>query len=77
MKGGLVAALGAVVVMSSLIALFAWSPWTEPTEVEWLGAYRAWSDGIEAALDTGFEMPRAMCESSFDDDVGSPPPCGS
>lgn len=59
--------------MASLIALFAWSPWKEPTEVEWLGAYRAWSDGVERALGTGFEMPRAMCESSYDDDVGNPP----
>jgi hypothetical protein len=73
LRGGLVAALGAAALMASLIALFAWSPWEEPTEVEWLGTYRAWSDGIESALGTGFEMPRAMCESTYDDEVGDPP----
>jgi hypothetical protein len=55
-----------------LIALFAWSPWTEATEVEWLGEYRAWSDGIDTALQGGFVMSRTDCESTFDEDVGKP-----
>ena len=56
-----------------MIGLFAWSPWTEATEVEWLGGYRAWSDGVAAALETGLVMSRTDCESTFDDDVGGPP----
>ena len=59
--------------MASLIALFAWSPWEEPTEVEWLGSYRAWSDGIEASLAAGASVSRSGCESSYDDEVGDPP----
>ena len=37
-------------------ASFAWSPWKDATEVEWLGTYRAWSNGIGAALPTGLVM---------------------
>jgi hypothetical protein len=60
-------------VAASLIALFAWSPWVQPTEVEWLGTYRSWSDGIEESLDAGVSMSRATCESTYDDEVGDPP----
>ena len=56
-----------------MIGLFAWSPWKEATEVEWLGGYRVWSDGVAAALETGLVMSRTDCESTFDDDVGGPP----
>ena len=59
--------------MVGLIALFAWSPWKEATDVEWLGTYRAWSDGIDAALQGGLVMARTDCESTFDKDVGEPP----
>jgi hypothetical protein len=44
-----------------------------PTEVEWLGVYRAWSDGVDASLHTGLVISRTDCESAFDDDVGEPP----
>ena len=43
------------------------------TEVEWLGTYRAWSDGIGAALPTGLVISRKECETTFDEDVGDPP----
>jgi hypothetical protein len=56
-----------------VIALFVWSPWAEPTDVEWLGAYRAWSDETGASLQTGLVVSRAACESSFDEAVGEPP----
>jgi len=56
-----------------LIALFAWRPWAEPSEVEWVGAYRAWSDELHASLDAGLAVSRADCESTFDDEVGAPP----
>lgn len=59
--------------MAGLIALFAWSPWKEPTEVEWLGTYRAWSDRVDASLHEGLAVSRTYCESTFDDDVGEPP----
>ena len=55
-----------------LIALFAWGPWREATEVEWLGTYRAWSDDIDAALQAGLVISRTDCESTFDDEVGQP-----
>jgi len=55
-----------------LIALFAWGPWREATDVEWLGTYRAWSDDIDAALHAGLVISRTDCESTFDDEVGQP-----
>ncbi len=64
--------LGVIALVLGLIALFAWRPWKDPTEVEWLGTYRAWSDDIGASLQTGLVISRADCESSFDDDVGEP-----
>lgn len=69
----MLAILGVVAVLAGLIGLFAWSPWVKPTEVEWLGAYEAWSAEIEDALQAGFIMPRAACEASYDDEVGDPP----
>ena len=65
--------LGFLTLAAVLIALFAWSPWKDATEVEWLGTYRAWSDGIGAALPTGLVISRTECESTFDNDVGEPP----
>ena len=62
--------LGFLTLVAALIALFAWSPWKEATEVEWLGTYRAWSDGIGAALPTGLVISRTECESTFDKQVG-------
>ena len=59
--------------MAGVIGLFAWSPWKEPTALEWLGTYRAWSDGIGAALPTGLVISRTECESTFDNDVGESP----
>jgi hypothetical protein len=56
-----------------VIALFAWQPWVEPTEAEWLGTYEAWSDETEAALDGGLIVSRAACEAAYDDEVGNPP----
>jgi len=54
------------------IALFAWRPWADPTAVEWLGSYRAWSDELHEGLAAGLDVSRADCESSFDDQVGEP-----
>ena len=59
--------------MAGVIALFAWSPWKEATEVEWVGRYRAWSDGVDVSLQSGLALSRADCESTFDDEVGEPP----
>jgi len=65
--------LGTITLAAVLLGLFAWSPWKDATEVEWLGTYRAWSDGIGAALPTGLVISRTDCESTFDNDVGEPP----
>ena len=54
-------------------AAFDRGPWKDATEVEWLGTYRAWSDGIGAALPTGLVISRTECESTFDNDVGESP----
>jgi hypothetical protein len=62
-----------VVVAAAVIALFAWSPWVEPTETEWLGAYEAWSDGVGQSLATGVTVSRPTCEATFDGEVGGPP----
>lgn len=64
---------GALALFAALIALFFWSPWEGPTEVDWLGSYRAWSDGVEGALAAGSSVSRASCESTFDEKVGDPP----
>jgi hypothetical protein len=64
--------LGILTLFAGVIALFAWSPWKDATEVEWLGTYRAWSDRIDASLNAGLAMSRSYCESRFDDDVGKP-----
>ena len=32
-----------------------------------------WSDGVDLSLHSGLVIPRADCESTFDDDVGEPP----
>src|SRR4026208_1185294 len=53
--------------MAGLIALFAWSPWKDATEVEWLGTYRAWSDVIDASLHAGLVISRPDCEATFAD----------
>ena len=58
--------------MAGLIGLFAWRPWEKPSEVEWLGAYRAWSDELQASLAAGLVVSRADCESAFDEEVGAP-----
>ena len=55
-----------------MIALFAWSPWVKPTEVEWLSAYESWSDGVEASLAGSRPVSRVVCEATFDDEVGDP-----
>ncbi len=58
---------------ASVIGLFAWSPWEQPTELDWLGRYAAWSDGIGGSLDAGADVSRAACQSTYDDEVGDPP----
>jgi hypothetical protein len=62
-----------VLIGAGVIGLFAWSPWKEPTETEWVTKYKAWSDRTEAALQQGFRPTRASCESTFDDQVGGAP----
>jgi hypothetical protein len=64
---------GALALMAALIALFFWSPWEGPTELDWLSSYEAWSEGVEASLQAGTAVSRASCESTFDDRVGDPP----
>ena len=56
-----------------MIALFAWSPWVQPTEVEWLGTYEAWSDEMARSLESGLIVTRTACETAYDDEVGNPP----
>ncbi len=56
-----------------MIAVFAWSPWEKPTDVEWLTTYEAWSDGLDASLGTDVTISRAACETAFDESVGGPP----
>ena len=72
-KGALLVLAGALSLFAALIALFFWSPWEGPSEEDWLGSYRAWSDGIEGAFAEGGAVSRASCESTFDDEVGEPP----
>jgi hypothetical protein len=62
-----------VAVLAGLIALFAWSPWVQPSEIGWLGTYETWSDGLEASLAAERPVSRAACEATYDDAVGSPP----
>ena len=69
----MLAILATAIVIASLIGLFAWSPWVQPTEVEWLGTYKSWSDEVEESLDAGVSMSRATCQSTYDDEVGDPP----
>lgn len=59
--------------MTGLIALFFWSPWERPSELDWLRSYEGWSEGIEARLASEVAVSRAACESTFDEDVGDPP----
>lgn len=68
----MIGVLCTLAIGAGLLGLFAWSPWTDPTEAEWLGSYRAWSDQTDAALQAGLVISRAACESSFDDEVGEP-----
>ncbi len=69
----MIAVLIGVAGVLAIAGLYWWSPWVEPTEVEWLGTYESWTEGIEASLAGGFEMSRAACESTYDDEVGDPP----
>lgn len=56
-----------------MVGLYAWSPWVEPTEEEWLSSYEAWSDEIAGSLAEGRTVFRAACAATFDEQVGSPP----
>ncbi len=71
-KGALLTVLVAVALMAGLIALFNWSPWERPSELDWLQAYEAWSERTEAMLGD-IALVQASCESAFDDEVGGPP----
>ncbi len=73
LKGPLLAVLSAVALAAAVIALFAWSPWEEPTEAEWIGAYAVWSDEIAGTLSSGGGVFRAACDATFEEEVGSPP----
>jgi len=64
--------LTTIALAGALIGLFAWAPWKDATEFEWLGTYREWSDGVDASLQTGLVISRTECESTFDDEVGAP-----
>jgi hypothetical protein len=72
-KGALYVVLVAVALMAGLIALFAWSPWERPSEVDWLVSYEEWSERTETSLNNGLDIARATCEEEFDDEVGNPP----
>jgi hypothetical protein len=72
LRGAFLGVVGALALIVGLIALFAWSPWERPSEVDWLQSYEAWSERTEAALGD-IALDEASCESAFDEEVGDPP----
>jgi hypothetical protein len=73
LRVGLFVVLGTVALMAGLIALFHWSPWKGPSELDWLQTYEAWSERTEGTLAADGGVTRAACEATFDDEVGDPP----
>jgi hypothetical protein len=73
LKGAIITVVASLALMGGLVALFAWSPWERPSELEWLQAYEGWSEAVEATLVTDRAVTPASCRSSFDEEVGSPP----
>lgn len=69
----MIAILATALVAVGVITVFAWSPWVQPTEVEWLSDYEAWSDEIDAVVADGRTVFPAACEATFEEAVGSPP----
>jgi hypothetical protein len=72
LKVPLLVVIAAVALMLGMIALFSWSPWERPSEVEWLQDYEAWSERTEAMLGD-IALVQASCESAYDEEVGGPP----
>ena len=52
LRGGFLTMVGGIAVMAGLIALFFWSPWERPSELDWVQSYEAWSERLEARLAT-------------------------
>jgi hypothetical protein len=73
LEGAVATVAVSLVLMAGLIALFAWSPWEEPSELDWLQAYGAWSQSVEATLAAGEAVTPAACRATFDEAVGDPP----
>lgn len=72
-RGPLLAIVATLVLAAGLIGLYAWSPWVQPTETDWLSSYRAWSDENAVVLAEGRTVFRAACDATFDEQVGDPP----
>ena len=73
LKWSALAVVGTVAFMAAMIGLWFWAPWEKPTEIEWLVAYETWADGIDATYAAGGGLRSSLCESSYDEEVGSPP----
>jgi hypothetical protein len=70
------APLGLTVLLVGALAVAAWQPWASKEreqEIEWLTAFDAWSDRIDAGLEIGDLYAAANCMDSYDKDVGEPP----
>ena len=77
MKRTLLVPIGLLLVIGAVIAVAAWEPWRSHErehEVDWLTAYAAWSDRIDAGLADGDNAPGANCEKAYAEEVGKPPP---
>jgi hypothetical protein len=73
LKGAVFAVLGTIAFVAGMVGLYFWAPWEKPTEVEWLVTYEVWSDGIAATIGAGGALRQSLCESNYDEEVGSPP----
>lgn len=77
MKRTLLVVLGILGLFGVVVALGAWEPWASKErerELEWLAAYAAWSDRVDAALENEDDTGAASCDTSYELQVGEPPP---
>lgn len=68
----LLAPLIAVAVCAVFLAVLFWSPWDareRERELEWVEAFAAWFEDVEARL----PLAGTACRASFDREVGSAP----
>lgn len=78
MKGALLSVLAAVLLVSVLAVVFAYSPWgaeqrERRRELAWVRDYAAWADGVERRIARGRPPTRSECVASFRESVGAPP----